>query len=257
MPASHPDSPEVLHLLGLRLHRAGVEEVHAFIGRTLREKKKALVLNLNIHCVNLALKNPWLKDFINQAQWVFCDGDGVRLGLRILGEIPPPKMTYDRWIWELGEFCSREGFRLFFLGAKPGIAAEAARRLQARFPNLQIAGTNHGYFEKDGPENDRIIQEINRGNADILIVGFGMPAQEKWLSENWRKINAHVFLSGGAVFDYASGQLKRAPAWMIRSHLEWLYRLFREPRRLWKRYGTEIPYFFFRVFREKWAKGIK
>ncbi len=251
------EHPEALQVLGLRIHRAGVEEVHSFIRRTLREGKKALVLNLNIHAVHLALKNPWLKEFINQAPLVFCDGDGVRWGLRILGQEPPVKITYDRWVWQLAELCSQEGYRLFFLGSKPGVAGEAARRLQSRFPALQIAGTHHGYFEKNGRANDEVVEEINRARADILIAGFGMPLQEKWLSENWGKIRASVFLNGGAVFDYASGRLKRAPAWAIRCHLEWLYRLCSEPRRLWKRYCAEIPYFFFCIFREKWRAVIK
>ncbi len=254
MPEANPDRPETLKVLGLQHHRVGVEEIHRFIGRTIRLGGKALILNLNIHCVNLALRNPWLKEFMNQAALVFCDGDGVRWGLKILGEDPPPKITYDRWIWQLAEFCSREGYRIFFLGAKPGTAAEAARPLQARFPKLQIAGTHHGYFEKTGAENERVIEEVNHARADILVVGFGMPLQEKWLSENWRKINACVFLNGGAVFDYASGALKRAPAWMIQAHLEWLYRFFQDPKRLFIRYALGNPYFFYRIFLEKMTR---
>ena len=106
---SSPDRSGILDVLGLQLHRVGVEEVHGFIQKTIRENGKACVLNLNIHCVSLAVKNPWLKDFINRAGLVFCDGEGVRLGLKLLGQTPPPKIPFTRWIWQLGKFCEGKG----------------------------------------------------------------------------------------------------------------------------------------------------
>ena len=252
--ADAPGVPRALRLMGLPLHGVGVEEVHAFIARVIHGRRKALVLNLNIHCANLAFRHPWLRGFLEEAELVFCDGDGVRWGVRLLGHRPPPKITYDRWIWQLAAFCRKENFSLFLLGARPGVAAQAARRLEAANPGLRILGTQSGYFIKAGEENEKIVAKINALRPDILVVGFGMPLQEKWLSENWRKIDARIFLTGGAALDYAAGRLKRAPAWMLRCQMEWLFRLCQEPRRLFGRYAVGIPVFFSRVLREKWKR---
>jgi len=231
--------------------------LHQYIERVISRGEKALVLNLNVHCVNLALRHAWLADFLNQAQLVFCDGDGVRLGLRILGVEPPPKITYNEWMWELAGFCAEKGFSLYFLGAKPGVADEAAQKLKARYPGLSILGASHGYFQKEGEENAGVVDTINRLKPDILVLGFGMPAQEKWLETHFRDLQVHIFLSGGAVFDYVAGRLKKAPAWMVRAHMEWLYRLGQEPRRLFKRYVIGNPLFLYRILRERIIRGRK
>lgn len=243
-----------LRLLGISIHPVNREQVHDYIQRVIRASQRALVLNVNIHCMNLAHQNEWLKEFLNQAQMVFCDGDGVRWGLKMVGLQPPPKITYDRWIWELGAFCEQQGFSLFFLGSKPGVAQKAADKMKERFPSLKIAGTHHGYFQKSGPETEEVIKKINDAKPDIIILGFGMPSQEAWLKEHWLRVQAHIFLTGGAVFEYAAGQAKRAPAWMIRFHLEWLFRFLQEPKRLFKRYIWGNPYFMIQVMREKLRK---
>ncbi len=252
--------PADMNLLGLPMHRTGIPEVHAFIRDAIAKNQKAIALNLNVHCVNLALKHRWLYEFIQrETHLVFCDGDGVRMGLKLLGYAPPPKVTYNQWIWQLADFCNRHGYRLFFLGGKPGVAEEAAERLVACYPGLQIAGVHHGYFPKQGPENRKVMDEINRLRPDILLVCFGMPAQEKWIAENWHDLDTHIFLKGGAAFDYASGRLKPAPEWIIRLHLEWFFRLCQDPFRLFGRYILGNPYFLIRVLRSKWKqrKGKK
>ena len=245
------------YLDGVPVHNVNAEEVYRFIEQVILRDEKALVLNVNIHCVNLAWQHSWLRDFLNEALLVFCDGDGVRWGLRILGYPPPPKITYDRWVWQLVEFCDKKRFSLFFLGAKPGVAEQAARNAKAKYPGLLIAGIHDGYFSKEGEENEKAIAMINRIRPDILVLGLGMPLQEKWLKENWQRLHAHIFLTGGAVFDYVAGLAKRAPAWMIRCHLEWFFRLIQEPKRLFVRYAFGIPYFFFRIFVAKLSKDPK
>jgi N-acetylglucosaminyldiphosphoundecaprenol N-acetyl-beta-D-mannosaminyltransferase len=240
-----------LNILGISLHPVDVADVHQFIDEVILRGQKALVLNLNINCVVLSLKYSWLHDFINYAQLVFCDGDGVRWGLKVLGLKPPPKITYDRWIWQLAEYAESRDHSFYFLGGKSGVAEDAGRRLRSKYPKLRLIGYHHGYFEKTGLKTDQIVAEINRCKPDILIVGFGMPAQEKWLLENWQKLEAHIFLTGGAVFDCASGRIKRTPSWMIKAHMEWLFRFIQEPKRKFKRYIIRNPYFFYRIFREK------
>ena len=240
-----------MNLLGLPMNQVGVPEVLDFFEAVIRRNQKAIALNLNVYCVTLALKHAWLHQFINEAHLVYCDGDGVRMGLQILGYPPPPKITYNVWIWQIAEFCERKGFSIFLLGAKPGVAEEAKSRLLKRYPGLKVGGTHHGYFEKSGNENQAVIQEINSLKPDILLVCFGMPEQEKWILDHWKNLDTHILIKGGAALDYASGRLKRAPAWMIRLHLEWFFRLLQEPRRLFKRYVFGNTYFLFQVLMQK------
>lgn len=249
-----PPRPPDMYLLGLPIHRVGVEQVHAYIEEVITNRQKAIALNLNVFCVNLALQHAWLHEFIRGVQLVFCDGDGVRLGLKLSGYSPPPKITYNEWLWLLSAFCAQKGFSLYFLGAGPGVAQLAASRLQARYPLLKIAGFHDGFFKKAGVENQRVVDQINAAAPDILLVCFGMPLQERWLMENWQHVRAHVFLKGGAALDYAAGRLRKAPRWIVRAHLEWLYRLFQDPLRLFSRYVLGNPYFVFRVLLEKAAK---
>ena len=151
---------------------------------------------------------------------------------------------------QLCESASRFGWRIYFLGAKPGVAHRAADRLISRYPRLQI-DTHHGHFDKmaDSRENRLVVDQINEFRPQILILGFGMPLQEKWILENRDKLNVNIAFSVGALFDYLSGDLPRAPRWMTDNGLEWLSRLVIEPRRLWKRYLFGNPLFFWRLFR--------
>lgn len=245
-----------MRILKLPVNQVGVPELLAFFEKVILSGEKAIVLSLNVHCVNLALRHSWLHQFINHVQLVYCDGDGVRLGLKILGQKPPPKITYNVWLWQIAEFCERMGFSLFFLGARPGVAEEAKERFLQKHARLKIVGVHHGYFEKSGAENDQVLEIINQATPDILLVCFGMPEQEKWIRDNYERTQAHVFIEGGAALDYASGRLKKAPDFLIGMKLEWFYRLLQEPRRLFKRYVIGNTYFLVQVLLEKWAEKL-
>jgi N-acetylglucosaminyldiphosphoundecaprenol N-acetyl-beta-D-mannosaminyltransferase len=240
-------------VLGVPVDALLVSELQARLLSYIREGKHALVLHVNANAINLAWRQPWLRDFFNSADVVFCDGVGVRLAARILGHHLPPRITYADWMWQLAAFSEREELSLFFLGSRPGIADKASACLRRRFPRLRVVGTHHGYFDKtpDCRENEAVVERINTVKPDILLVGFGMPVQERWLLENWDRADARVALSGGAVFDYVSATTRRAPHWMTENGLEWLGRLLIEPRRLWWRYIVGNPLFVARVLRER------
>ncbi|MBD0355160.1 MAG: WecB/TagA/CpsF family glycosyltransferase [Rubrobacteraceae bacterium] len=246
-----------VNVLGVGVDPLTVKDLHAKIGRLVRNSKRALVLSANANCLNLSHEDPALRDFLNQAEIVLCDGAGVMLAARILGGRIPERITYADWAWRLAAFAAAEGFSLFFLGARPGVAAEAARRLQQRYPALKIAGVHHGYFDHSvgSPENEVVLQEINASNPDILLIGLGMPLQEYWLMENLHNLNAGVVLTGGAVFDYVSGRLRRGPRLLTESGFEWLARLLIEPRRLWRRYIVGNPLFLLRVLEQRLSRA--
>ena len=241
-----------IDVLGVGVDPITVDELHAEIARLVRDERLGLVFNVNAHCLNLCYEDSALRDSLNGADVVFCDGAGVMLAARMLGRRIPARITYAAWIWRLAGFAASEGFSLYFLGARPGVAQEAARRLKARYPGLRIVGVRHGFFDHSAgsAENEVVLEEINAAAPDILVVGLGMPLQEIWLTQNRHRLDARVALTGGAVFDYVSGRSSRGPRILTERGFEWLARLLHEPRRLWRRYLLGNPLFLLRVLRQ-------
>lgn len=240
-----------VEVLGVGVDPLDVDELEAEIVRFVREGRRATVLNVNAHCLNLAWGELRLRAALGRADLVFCDGAGVQLAARLLGERIPERITYADWVWRLAALAAARGFSMYLLGARPGVAEEAARRLVERHPGLRIVGTGHGYFDRrpGSPENEAVVRRVNDAGPDLLLVGFGMPEQELWVMENRGRLGARVVLTGGAVFDYASGRLRRGPRLLTENGLEWLARLLIEPRRLWRRYLVGNPLFLLRVLR--------
>jgi N-acetylglucosaminyldiphosphoundecaprenol N-acetyl-beta-D-mannosaminyltransferase len=242
-----------LDILGVRFAPMTKAEIHDHIVDCVRQRKRSLVLSLNAQALNLASSHPWLRAYFNQADAMIVDGYGVVLAAWVLGKPLPQRFTYAEWIWELTALCEQQAMSLYFLGARAGVALEAARRLSSRHPALKVVGTRDGYFDRrhHSAENRAVVQEINRADPDLLILGLGMPLQEQWLLENWTDLNARVALTGGGVFNYVSGRLPRPPAFLADHGFEWLGRLILEPRRLWRRYLIGNPLFLWRVFKQR------
>ena len=248
---------EKIEVLGIKVDCLSVDELHREILRFIKGGGHHLVTNVNVNALNLTYKNGWMAQFLNSASINFCDGAGVILGARILGHRIPCRITYADWMWQLAEFAEMHDLSFFFLGGRPCIAEKAANRLREKHPGLRILATEHGYFQKTSgsQENAKVIDRINQTGADILVVAFGMPAQELWLHENWHRINSNVALTAGAAFDFISGETPRGPRWMTANGLEWLARLLLEPRRLWGRYLLGNPIFVVRILSQK-IKGM-
>jgi N-acetylglucosaminyldiphosphoundecaprenol N-acetyl-beta-D-mannosaminyltransferase len=241
-----------VNVLGVGVDPVTVQELQAEIKRLLEGGRRGTVLNVNANCLNLLYRDAALRGFFHDADVVFCDGAGVMLAARLLGGWIPERITYAEWAWQLAAFAEAEGFSLFLLGAGPGVAERAAQEFRARHPGLSISGVRHGYFDHTpgSEENEAVLREVNAAGPDILIVGMGMPLQERWLMENRSRLDAGVTLTGGAVFDYVSGGLRRGPRLLTDNGLEWLARLLVEPRRLWRRYLLGNPLFLLRVLRQ-------
>lgn len=244
-------------VLGVWVDRITAEGLHAEVTRLVR-RRGGIVLNVNAHCLNLLHEDEGLRDFFAAADIVFCDGAGVRLAARMLGDRLPERITYADWLPRLAALAEERGFSLFFLGARPGVAGEAARRLRRSHPDLKIVGVRHGFFDHraGSPENEAVVAEINAARPDVLLIGLGMPLQERWLMENHRRLDVGVALTGGAVFDYASGRLRRGPSLLTDYGFEWLARLLVEPRRLWRRYLLGNPLFLARLLAQRWREGM-
>ncbi len=250
--------PGRVEVLGVGVDPVTVDGLQARV-RDLVRRRGGLVLNVNAHCLNLCYGDPALRRFFDAADVVFCDGAGVRLAARILGGRLPERITYADWLPRLATFAEGEGLSLFFLGARPGVAEEAARRLRKTRPRLKVVGARHGFFDHapGSPASEAVAAEINAARPDVLLVGLGMPLQERWLMQHRQRLDVGVALTGGAVYDYASGRLRRGPRLLTHNGLEWLARLLVEPRRLWRRYLLGNPLFLARVLRQRLGFGMR
>jgi N-acetylglucosaminyldiphosphoundecaprenol N-acetyl-beta-D-mannosaminyltransferase len=243
------DNFEKISILGVRVDILSLDELLIYVNKTIYDQKKAVIANVNVHAINLAQESKWFKDFLNHSQVVFCDGFGVKWTARFLYKKVIDRFTPPDWFDRLAQVCVTNGFSIFFLGTHEHIINKAALIMRETYPGIKIQGVHHGFFDKsiNSSENLEIIIKINQLKPDILVVGFGMPAQEKWISENFDRLNVHLVFPVGAYFDYLTGAVVRAPHWMTDNGLEWFGRLFVEPRRLWKRYLIGNVFFLWKI----------
>ena len=244
-------------LLGVQVNLLSMSQLNHLIEQTISCKKRSIIANHNLNSVYIYHHSPIMRDFYRVAEYTHVDG----MALIFLGKLLKlpctriHRVTYADWIWSLMMKAEEQGWRVMYLGSKPGVADKGASVLRNIHPNLQIA-TQHGYFslESDNSDNQMVIEKIQSYKPNILMVGMGMPRQEKWILENYDQIKANIILPCGACLDYVSGEVPTPPRWMGKVGLEWLYRLIIEPKRLWRRYLLE-PWFIITIFiREYFAK---
>ena len=244
----------IVDLLGVNIHPLSLEELLKYIHNSILDNRKVTILSGNARSFIFAQKYVWYKEYMNNADIIRIDGNSIRKAIKFLYKtILPDRITWADFGWELAKYSRDNKLSLYFLGGREEILKVAKLKLEIKFKDIRILGYQHGYYNKnkDSRENQNVIKNINKLKPDIVIVGFGMPIQEKWLSENRENIMSPVILTGGAVFDYLSGMVKRGPAILIKIKMEWLGRLIIEPRRLFKRYLFENSEFIYRVLIQK------
>jgi N-acetylglucosaminyldiphosphoundecaprenol N-acetyl-beta-D-mannosaminyltransferase len=214
----------------------------------LRETRR--VMYVNAHVVNQSHTTPGLRDALRHADLVYCDGYGVRLAARALHLDVPHRITGADWIWGLAALCELSGQSVYLLGSEPPVAREAADRLARWYPRLEIVGAHHGYFALGSAHNERVIEDIVERAPNIVLVGMGTPKQELWVDRYAERLGGAVVWTVGALFDYVSGHVPRAPRWLADHGLEWIFRLAIEPNRMWRRYLIGNPAFLTRVYSE-------
>ncbi|HXD44311.1 MAG TPA: WecB/TagA/CpsF family glycosyltransferase [Pseudolabrys sp.] len=217
------------------------------------ERNKAtVVVFANAHTLNRAA-NPAVRSILDRAI-VFNDGLGLDIASRVLfGRAFPENLNGTDFVPHFLRM-SRNRYRIFLVGARPGIAERAADRLLQVAPGHEIAGCSHGYVRAE--ETGALIERIRRSRADILLVAMGNPQQEQWLSDHLAASGCRLGFGVGGLFDFLAGTVPRAPAWVQAARLEWSYRLLQEPRRLWRRYLVEMPLFLARILRQ-WLAGAR
>ena len=207
--------------------------------------KAAYVVTPNAEMAYEALHDEEFRRVLNEADLVLPDGAGVVLGAKILKTPLKQKVAGIEFAQNMLPVYEELGSRLYLLGSKPGVAEQAAEKLLQEHPKLCICGTADGYFR----DEDEVVRKINEANADALYVCLGAPKQEYFMYRHRAKLNVRLMAGLGGTLDGIAGTVKRAPRWMIRLQLEWLYRLIKEPRRFGRM--LRLPKFVFAALKKR------
>jgi len=246
---------ERVNILGVKVNCDDKQTILKKVVKWAGENYPRTITYVNAHCINLSYQNIEYRDAINQADLVYSDGISVVWASQILNGCQLDKVTGREWIFDLCELAIANNLRIYILAGAPNIAHSASEKLRNRWPNLRIVGTSDGYFREK--KNDQILEEINSSKPHILLVGMGSPQQEFWISKHRDVISAPICWSVGALFDYVAGVEPSVPTWMNKLALEWMWRLFIDPRGKWKRYIIGNPSFAARVLHQKLWRTLK
>ena len=230
-----------MQFLNTEIDNLSFDEAIETIDRMIQEKKGGYVVTPNVdHIVQLE-KNQELREAYRCASLVLTDGQPLIWFSKLLKCPIKEKISGSDLFPRLCELSAKRGYTMFFLGAREGVAAKAAESLKQKYPGLQVNGIfSPAYgFEKDQGQVEEIWTMIREAAPDILIAGLGTPKQEIFLWQNREKLGGILAFGLGASFDFEAGEVKRAPKWMQKSGLEWIYRITREPKRLFRRYLTD------------------
>jgi N-acetylglucosaminyldiphosphoundecaprenol N-acetyl-beta-D-mannosaminyltransferase len=248
---SFPDPPRK-DVLGLNLLSLTTEQfVHWILGfphTAGSSSEPGFVTYVNAACVNIAANDVSYAKILRGADGVYADGMAIVWASHWLGQPLPERVNAADFIIPFCRAARDHGKRIYLLGAPPHVAEAAARRFCEEVPDLQIVGSESGYF---AGEEESVVERIASAAPDILLVGMGVPLQEKWAWQNRQRLNSGVIWCVGAMFEFYGNYRPRAPQWMCKAGLEWLFRLLIEPRRMWKRYLLGNVQFIWRVLRRK------
>jgi N-acetylglucosaminyldiphosphoundecaprenol N-acetyl-beta-D-mannosaminyltransferase len=203
------------------------------------------VFTPNVDHVVLADEDAGLRDSYSRVNLSLADGMPMLWAARLLGKPLPEKVSGSDFVPLLLERAAERGWRVYFLGGAPGVAALARDKLRERLPRLEVVGVDAPRIDPGDPVEvrDRLVDGIRATAPHLVLVALGAPKQEVWIDRTRDALRPAVLLGVGASLDFVAGTVARAPRWMSNAGLEWLYRLSREPRRLWKRYLVRDPKF--------------
>jgi len=239
--------PAAVDVLGLPVHPLSETEAIERLGEAIARRDPTIVVSLNGALLRRALTDPEVAATVRAGALVIPDGVGVLVAAWILGIPPIRRLTGVDLADALCTAAAVRGWRLFLLGAAPGVADDAAARLRERHPALEIVGAAHGFYTAG--DEPALLERIRRSGADVLLVAFGAPRQEMWLRTHAPAIGVPVMMGVGGTLDVLAGRARRAPRWVQALGLEWFYRLAREPWR-WSVVRT-IPPLFLIALRER------
>ena len=240
---------ETVEVLGVPVGVFTRTELTAMFLRILESRQRGWISYVNVHSINLAYSIDWLKKYLQNSILTYCDGHGVRVGAALLGRKMNRRIVFTDWIYDVCTIAIQTGIGVYLLGAEESVLEKAKNNLLKSYPSLIISGSHHGYFTSQ--ETPGIVHLVNSSGAEILIVGMGMPRQEKWIQEQFTVLKPRLVFNAGSCFDYVAGTKNRCPSWLGKIGFEWIYRLMQDPGRLWKRYLIGNPLFIFRIIKAR------
>jgi N-acetylglucosaminyldiphosphoundecaprenol N-acetyl-beta-D-mannosaminyltransferase len=206
-------------------------------------RRPSFFITANVHYAMLSHEMPGLRDVNARASFLVADGAPLVWASRWKGRPLPERVAGSDLIFVLSEMAAQRGYRVFFLGGAEGVADEAARRLAGRYPGLRVVGTESPPYRDPTPEeHDRLIERVRAASPDILIVASTMPKGELWIATNYERLGVPLCVNLGAGIDFAAGRIRRAPRRLQVLGLEWAFRLWMEPGRLYSRYARNARF---------------
>jgi exopolysaccharide biosynthesis WecB/TagA/CpsF family protein len=253
----------------IKLFQVGIDQVDnqetiQRIEEFIVSKKSHQIVTPDTLAVLQARKDPEYHAILKSADLVTPDGAGILWAATTLSCPLPERVTGIDIIHNICRLSDKKGYSLYLLGSYPGVASEAALNLTRKYSGIRIAGTHHGYFNcedvKNGnnvrdKEEEEIIAEIKEKRPDILLVGMGVPKQEKWINKNLNRLDVPVCMGVGGSFDVLSGRIPRAPLWMQKHGMEWIYRSIKQPNRAFR--TLALFYFIWLVIVGKMVYSLK
>ena len=240
-----------IKIFGVRIHNTTLMEVTNLLREYLKGDKLSVIYTPNTEIVMAAKDDQRLKELLNRADLVIPDGIGLIYGSKIKKKPLKERVTGFDTSMKLLNIANENSYSIFLLGGKDGVSKIAAENIKKDYPNIQIAGYQHGYFKGshlglvDTEEEKEILNTINKLNPDIIFVGLGFPMQEKWIDANKDILNSRVIIGNGGVMDILAGNSNRAPEIYQKFGLEWFYRLMQNPSRIKRQ--LVIPKFMLQV----------
>ena len=243
-------------ICGIAIDNVSKKEAVGRVDELVTRREPCYLFPLNVDVTMKIHADAHLRKLYRGASLIVVDGMPVVWASHWLSTPLKERVAGSDLFVLLCGLAAERGYRVYFLGARPRVAARAAQVMSEQFPHLQVAGTYSPPFgfDKDEEENKRIIGMLREAQPDLLFVGLGSPKQERWIGRFYKQYQVPVSMAVGASFDFAAGNVRRAPHWMQQVGLEWAWRLLMEPRRLWRRYLLENPLFFYLVWKQAVAK---
>ena len=236
-----------VEILGVKVDALTMQQAVNRVESLIDARVPSIVATANAEMLLNSTHDAELKRILNSAELVVPDGAGTVWAAHHLGFEMPERVAGFDLVQELMKISPQKGRKFFLFGSAPGIADKAKAKAEELYPGIKIVGTRNGYFtEKDEPE---IILQIKKAAPDILLAALGVPKQEKWLAAHKDELQIPVSIGVGGTFDVMAGAVKRAPVWMQKAKLEWLFRAMLQPSRAGRL--VALPKFVFKVHASK------
>ena len=213
------------------------------VERLIEAGRSRFFMTVNLHTAMLTAQDPAIRAAVDDAAFIVADGMPIVWASRLQPRRLPERVTGADMFPALCERAAKKGYRVYFLGGPPGVGEEAARNLTNRYPGLQIVGVESPPYRALTPQEEaEQLDRIRAARPHLLFVAFGQPKGEYWVHKNCPALDGTICAQVGAALDFAAGRINRAPRWMQKTGLEWGYRLWKEPRRLFTRYAQNAAF---------------